>query len=48
MGLIVSLGIVIAAATPAWAEPPPPKLPANASAAQLKFQPAMDYDGDGC
>ncbi|WP_225878400.1 NPP1 family protein [Spongiactinospora rosea] len=35
-------------APPAWAEPPPPKLPANASEAQLRYQPAMDYDGDGC
>ncbi|RBQ18552.1 hypothetical protein DP939_18815 [Spongiactinospora rosea] len=45
--MVTSAGIVVAAG-PAWAEPPPPELPQNASAADLRFQPAMDYDGDGC
>ena len=27
---------------------PPPALPSNASSAEFTFQPAMDYDGDGC
>ncbi|RBQ14077.1 hypothetical protein DP939_42640 [Spongiactinospora rosea] len=46
--LIAGLGIVIAVATPAHAEPPPPEIKENASVANLRFQPAMDYDEDGC
>ncbi|AQZ62539.1 Chitodextrinase precursor [[Actinomadura] parvosata subsp. kistnae] len=49
--LVVILGAsigLVAVTLPAWAEPPPPKLPLNASEAHLKFQPAMDYDKDGC
>ncbi|MFI0422980.1 NPP1 family protein [Spongiactinospora sp. 9N601] len=47
MTLIAALGIA-GAASPAWAEPPPPEIKENASAANLRFQPAMDYDEDGC
>ncbi|RBQ19129.1 hypothetical protein DP939_14320 [Spongiactinospora rosea] len=35
-------------AGPAWAEPPPPELPQNASEANRMFQPAMDYLPNGC
>ncbi len=41
--------VVMAVALPfiAWAEPPG-ALPASAPAAAARFQPAFDYDGDGC
>ena len=34
-------------ASMAWAEPPP-KLPGSAPAADTRWQPALDYDTDGC
>ena len=42
-----ALAMVVAAATPALADPPA-KLPGNADAAESKWQPAYDYDTDGC
>ncbi|MFI2350382.1 NPP1 family protein [Streptomyces sp. NPDC019443] len=43
-------GIVVLPASPAAAAvPEPPRaLPQNATAADLKWQPALDYDTDGC
>ncbi|GAA0945351.1 NPP1 family protein [Nonomuraea longicatena] len=45
--LVAGLGVV-GLSSPAWAEPPPPEIPQNASAVQLKYQPYMAYDRDGC
>ncbi|WP_245642110.1 glycosyl hydrolase family 18 protein [Nonomuraea candida] len=45
--LLTGVGLV-AVTSPAWAEPPPPEIPQNASEENLKYQPAMDYDEDGC
>lgn len=42
-----ALALVLAAATPALAAPPT-ALPGNAEAAEIKWQPAFDYDTDGC
>ncbi|GLY04373.1 MULTISPECIES: NPP1 family protein [Actinoplanes] len=42
-----ALAMVVAAATPALAAPPA-KLPGNAEAIESKWQPAYDYDTDGC
>jgi hypothetical protein len=39
--------MVVAAATPALAAPPA-KLPGNADALETTWQPAYDYDTDGC
>ncbi|HEY7592315.1 MAG TPA: NPP1 family protein [Actinophytocola sp.] len=39
--------VMLAAPALAWATPPP-ALPANFTAADGKWQPAFDYDGDGC
>ncbi|MFC0865640.1 NPP1 family protein [Sphaerimonospora cavernae] len=47
VSMVAGTGVAVAA-SPAWADQPPTKLPQNASKAQLKFQPAMDYDTDGC
>lgn len=49
-GLVsVLLGVVAAGVTGvAYAERSPGGLPANAPEADLKFQPATDYDTDGC
>lgn len=47
VSLLGALGLVIALATPAFAAPPP-ALPANSSEAEAKWQPAFDYDTDGC
>ncbi|WP_307851214.1 NPP1 family protein [Nocardiopsis sp. MG754419] len=47
MALLGAWGLVIALATPAFAEPPP-ALPANSTEAEAKWQPAFDYDTDGC
>lgn len=41
------LALVFLPPTVAWAEPPP-ALPENAEAADAKWQPAFDYDTDGC
>jgi hypothetical protein len=46
-GVGVGLAGVVYAATPAFADPPT-ALPASFTAADAKWQPAMDYDGDGC
>lgn len=42
-----ALALVVAAAQTAFAAPPP-ALPAQAEAIELTFQPAYDYDTDGC
>jgi hypothetical protein len=42
-----ALAMVLAGATPALAAPPA-KLPGIADAAETKWQPAYDYDTDGC
>ncbi|MFE9841550.1 NPP1 family protein [Streptomyces goshikiensis] len=42
-----TLALVLATATTAFAAPPP-ALPTNAEAVELTFQPAYDYDTDGC
>lgn len=42
-----ALVMVVAAATPAVADPPA-QLPGNADAAESMWQPAYDYDTDGC
>lgn len=40
---------LLVALTPATARADPPRaLPENATAEQLEFRPAFDYDGDGC
>lgn len=51
--LLITSGVATAtllgamAPATAWAEPPE-ALPENASADQLRFRPAFDYDEDGC
>jgi hypothetical protein len=42
-----ALALVVAAATPALAAPPS-RLPGNAEALETTWQPAYDYDTDGC
>ncbi|PZT70250.1 hypothetical protein DN402_32320 [Streptomyces sp. SW4] len=42
-----ALALVLASATAAHAAPPP-ALPGNADAAERAYQPAFDYDTDGC
>jgi hypothetical protein len=42
-----ALALVAVTATPALAAPPA-KLPGNAEAIESKWQPAYDYDTDGC
>ncbi|GIE95556.1 NPP1 family protein [Paractinoplanes rishiriensis] len=42
-----ALAMVLASATPALAAPPA-KLPGNADAVETRWQPAFDYDTDGC
>ena len=42
-----ALAIVVAAATPAFAAPPT-ELPGNADVLERTWQPAYDYDTDGC
>ncbi|MER6387043.1 NPP1 family protein [Streptomyces sp. NPDC001523] len=42
-----ALALVVAVAQTAFAAPPP-ALPTNAEAVELTFQPAFDYDTDGC
>ena len=42
-----ALALILAAASPAVAAPPT-KLPGNAEAAETTWQPAYDYDTDGC
>ncbi|MEG3631467.1 NPP1 family protein [Streptomyces poriticola] len=42
-----ALALVVAFATPAFAAPPP-ALPGNADARERAYQPAFDYDTDGC
>ncbi len=47
-GLLL-LGVVVLPATPAAAAADPPRaLPQNATAADLKWQPTLDYDTDSC
>ncbi|MET9117377.1 NPP1 family protein [Streptomyces longwoodensis] len=46
-GLAGAAALVLAVPTVAWAAPPP-ALPSNAEAAELRYQPAFDYDTDGC
>lgn len=46
-GLAGAAALVVATATAAYAAPPP-ALPANAEPSELKYQPAFDYDTDGC
>ena len=45
--LVCAIALTIAFPAIALAEPPP-ALPGNATADELRYQPAMDYDGDGC
>ncbi|MGI5122681.1 NPP1 family protein [Marinactinospora thermotolerans] len=45
--LVVAALLVLVPASPAFAAPPP-ALPANAPEADRKWQPAFDYDTDGC
>lgn len=40
-------GLAVVAAPAAWAEPPA-AIPEKATVGDLKWAPAMDYDGDGC
>lgn len=47
VSLMGALALVVAMATPAFAEPPP-ALAAHSSEAEAKWQPAFDYDTDGC
>lgn len=47
VSLLGAFAIVVALAAPAFAEPPS-SLPANSSEAEAKWQPAFDYDTDGC
>ncbi|MFV0137742.1 NPP1 family protein [Streptomyces sp. HMX87] len=42
-----ALALVVASATTAFAAPPP-ALPGNADAQERAYQPAFDYDTDGC
>ncbi|MEU7036362.1 NPP1 family protein [Streptomyces sp. NPDC046237] len=42
-----SIALVVAVSGSAFAAPPPP-LPANADGLEQTFQPAYDYDTDGC
>ncbi|MEU9556184.1 NPP1 family protein [Streptomyces fumanus] len=42
-----AVALVVAFPATAFAAPPP-ALPANAEAAELTYQPAFDYDTDGC
>jgi hypothetical protein len=44
---VVAVAAAVAVPFIAWAAPPT-ALPANAPAAATRFQPAFDYDGDGC
>nr|WP_202425449.1 NPP1 family protein [Streptomyces sp. HUCO-GS316] len=46
-GLAGAVVLVVAFPTAAWAAPPA-ALPANAEAAERTYQPAFDYDTDGC
>ncbi len=47
-GLLLG-GVLVLPASPAAAAVDPPRaLPQNATAADLKWQPALDYDTDGC
>lgn len=46
-GLAGAAALVIAFPAVAFAAPPP-ALPVNAEAAELTYQPAFDYDTDGC
>jgi hypothetical protein len=39
---------IVLATTGVASAAPPPKLPGNADAAEQKWQPAYDYDGDSC
>jgi hypothetical protein len=45
--LLGVFGLVVASAAPAFAEPPR-ALPSHSSEAEAKWQPAFDYDTDGC
>ena len=47
VALLATVGLVVPA-VPARAEPPPEALPEAASLAHKKWQPAMDYDANGC
>ncbi|MEU9026509.1 NPP1 family protein [Streptomyces sp. NPDC048383] len=42
-----ALALVVGVSPPAFAAPPP-GLPVNADAIELTYQPAFDYDTDGC
>lgn len=44
---LAAVAMAVALPFVAWAEPPG-ALPASAPAAATRFQPAFDYDGDGC
>ncbi|MGW7661395.1 NPP1 family protein, partial [Streptomyces sp. NPDC054756] len=46
-GLAGAVAFVVAFPAVAWAAPPP-ALPGNAEAAERAYQPAFDYDTDGC
>ncbi|MFJ8945312.1 NPP1 family protein [Streptomyces sp. NPDC102395] len=46
-GLTGAVALVLAVPSLAWAAPPR-ALPRNAEAAELTYQPAFDYDTDGC
>ncbi|MFJ3235625.1 NPP1 family protein [Streptomyces sp. NPDC086787] len=46
-GLAGAAALVLAFPTAAFAAPPPP-LPVNAEPGELTYQPAFDYDTDGC
>ncbi|WSX96080.1 NPP1 family protein [Streptomyces goshikiensis] len=50
LAVLLLLGLVVLPAPPAAAAAadPPRALPQNATAADLKWQPALDYDTDGC
>lgn len=45
--LVSAIALTVVFPATALADPPP-ALPSNASSEELTFQPAMDYDGDGC
>ncbi len=45
--LVGAVLLMVAAPAIAWADPPT-ALPASSAAADAKWQPAFDYDGDGC
>ncbi|WP_188987324.1 NPP1 family protein [Saccharopolyspora thermophila] len=46
-GLAGAAVLAVVQPVPAWAEPPR-ALPGNAPEADARWQPAFDYDGDGC